>query len=57
MSIDAERRLLRRDLALSYIEEALILADAENAAGPGGIPRSLQEDLEKRREKLEKSAV
>jgi hypothetical protein len=56
MSIDAERRLLRQDLALSYIEEALALAETPEAQGSAPVPRGLREDLEKRRERLEKPA-
>jgi uncharacterized protein YprB with RNaseH-like and TPR domain len=54
LSIDAERRLGRQDLALSYMEEALALAGTPEAQA---IPRGLREDLEKRWERLENPAT
>jgi uncharacterized protein YprB with RNaseH-like and TPR domain len=56
LAIDAERQLGRGDLALAYVEEALALEPAgtagETAAANPALPRSLREDLERRRERL-----
>jgi uncharacterized protein YprB with RNaseH-like and TPR domain len=67
LAVDADRRLGKRDLALSYIEEALDLdktpedADPDKTQAAGGpdhfLPRGLREDLEKRRERLIPPAV
>jgi hypothetical protein len=44
LAIDAERRIGRKDTALAYIEKAALLSAL--------LPRSMQDDLEKRRNKL-----
>jgi len=54
LAIDAKRRLGRKDMALAYIEKALALEQPADTAAPQKLPHGLREDLEKRREGIEK---